>query len=513
MDWARDHQGNLVPAWAGGTIGFGLNCPTCGEPVRRRSGLERRPHFAHFSHRAKPDCENYFPSSGLLRSKVGTSVESMLRPNSITFGILLTYAADTRSFDLLLRVPPLPDALTARGEIEIRSGIGSKRYRAGDLNKARLVPLLPRVPLGNCSASGDLLPLASHLSRELESFGRGLNLFYCGERTERLLASKEPLEWGTKYRVLSCEQVVVPGPLSGKLEWQELGTLGRMWLYEISLPSVVSDSRGDSRSSFSEFLGRPIRAARPRAFPVWPLPHHYDLDGSYVYSSPPDPLLIRRTKPDQVSVTVAGRQTTGIIARTVSDEWVSVEGLGTAAGEVVFLINDTEEALLRVGDCELFRPPGLRVHCGLNEWDPLLMAPIPESELASNELIVDCHSARLADDIVRGNSGWYCEDVHLRSPAGQSKYLEAGGFGRIGCFVSSTQPRTEVVSSEDPRSQTNDGLRVWIEGIARTKFGSYGAIKVREYLRNPTADKLREIAQFVTSDLMPYVRAATARGR
>ena len=169
MDWARDLLGNDVPAWRGGISGFGLTCPSCGEPVRRRAGGERRPHFAHYSHRAKPDCYNYFPSQGGAAAVgLGTGIRvppSRWKRESLSCGLFLAAEAGRTSLTLWLRIPPMNLGTGAAGRLDVQSGLGHRTYQLADLSTARLVPMAPQVPLAAVAGFGDLLPLAIELAR------------------------------------------------------------------------------------------------------------------------------------------------------------------------------------------------------------------------------------------------------------------------------------------------------------------------------------------------------------
>ena len=206
MDWARDHLGNHVPASRGGMSGFGLVCPCCREPVRRRAGIERRPHFAHYSHRAKPNCENYFPpglSAGTSDARPVTANEPpRFARDSLSCGILLAYEPDHDSLGLWLRVPSM--AVAADCALEIQSGLGHRVYRGPDLRIPRLVPLVPQVPLAGCVGSGELTALAAHVSSQVAAFDPRLNFFHAEQGGGRFVFPDEPLEWGGRCRCAPC---------------------------------------------------------------------------------------------------------------------------------------------------------------------------------------------------------------------------------------------------------------------------------------------------------------------
>lgn len=159
----------------GGISGFGLTCPCCSEPVLRRAGGARRPHFAHYNHRAKPDCENYFPSQdNAVMSLLGAGVRglpSRRQRESLSCGLFLAAAVgQCASLTLWLRIPPCDLEAPAAGRLEIRSGFGFRTYQLAELSATRLVPMAPQFPLAAIAGFGDLLPLAAELAGQVSAF-------------------------------------------------------------------------------------------------------------------------------------------------------------------------------------------------------------------------------------------------------------------------------------------------------------------------------------------------------
>ena len=211
MDWARDQLGNLVNASQQGLFSYGLSCPTCGEPVRRRAGPERRPHFAHYSYRAKPECESYHPS----RSTASTYGTRHVQPNehaassgtAFQGGIFLDRTG-VGSYSLYLKLPQLPDGV-GTGEIEIRSGLGVKTYTAPQLQRRRLVRVTPQFPLLDVIIRGNMFTVEAAIRNEVKSFRESGNFFRIGEAGNRLLVPDEPLEWGERYWLVT-QQALEP---------------------------------------------------------------------------------------------------------------------------------------------------------------------------------------------------------------------------------------------------------------------------------------------------------------
>lgn len=518
MDWARDYLGNDVPAWQGGMSGFGLTCPSCGEPVRRRAGGERRPHFAHYSHRAKPDCDNYFPPhGGAVMTGPGTGIRmppSRWKRESLSYGLFLAAEAGHTCLALWLRIPPMNLDVTAVGRLDVQSGVGQRTYQLTDLTVARLVPLAPQVPLAVVDGSGDLLPLAAAIAGQVGAFAADRNLFYADEKGGRFIFSDEQLEWGAQYRLLSLHEIAPPLELSSVLSWEPEGKFGGWYSYMLALPSAFIGSKPYLPREIAEFLRHRIRSPRPRLSLVDPMPHHIDICGAHVYPVRPESLLLRRSGSGVISVTAS----TGTVSTDISeqgDEWVRVKGLWMDACEYAVEIDGREQVIFRVEPCELFCPPGVSVVSGDFSWDLCTDAPLDARALIARTVHIDCSSTRIAAHLARLNDGWVLETTHLSLPDGSAKELYAGSFGELrGEFPTSPHLSEESGGAMRPAQQLPSvGVSRWIEQLVVRGYGSEGVCHVRRYLSNPNLENLYRLGPIMTSRLMPYIRAAQHQQR
>ena len=136
MDWARDQLGHLIDAAGKGLFSYGLNCPTCAEPVFRRAGSQRRPHFAHYSFGAKPGCELYRPVFATDAPLPHVFRErSVIRFIGSRGGLFLGPRAGG-GYLLRLRMPRLESAADVTGQVRIQSALGGKYFAAGNLQRA-----------------------------------------------------------------------------------------------------------------------------------------------------------------------------------------------------------------------------------------------------------------------------------------------------------------------------------------------------------------------------------------
>lgn len=516
MDWARDQLGNDVPAWRGGISGYGLVCPSCGEPVRRRAGLERRPHFAHYSNRARPECENYFPSQAIVAlagSPFGVrSAPPQPRRGSLSCGLFLVQDPLRGSLALWLRIPPMDLGRVANGRLEVQTGLGLRTYDVADLRVARLVPLVPQAPLAEISGFGALLPLAAHAAGQVAAFGAGRNLFYVGERGGRLVFVDEPLEWGSRYRLLSAVEITPPLDLGVVLNWRPEGKFGDWYSYEVALPALFPGSRPQLPAQIAAFIGRRIRSGQPRLYVVNPLPHHIDIDGTYVYPEPPDAVLLRKSGFGAITVTTPSGLAS-VSVTELDDQWAQLDGLTNDEHEYMLAIGGSEQRILRIEDCELFRPSGVVARADGHAWNLCSDAPVPASELAQCTVIIDCGSARIAAHVARMNRDWIQDGSTLVLSNDKPINLYAGSFGELrGVLLEPSQTVEPMVfGGVATVAATSVGAHRWLEDLVAKSFGQDGVARVRRYFSNPSLTNLYLLGPVLTSPLLPYIRAVQAR--
>lgn len=509
MYWAKTALGKLVYAPEQPFPIPGLSCPKCGAPVNLRKGSNRRPHFAHQSHRASPDCEDYYPSAEALRlhgslvnrNKIALSP----RPGSLRFGLFLTHQPAIDHFGLWLRVPPLHPSITFTGSLEIASGTGHKIFDASRLTKPQSVKLaLTRMPLAECIGTGDLVELSRHLSDQIGSFGEALNLFLQTEAGGRYLFPGEPVEWGANYWIISKETLKLPVDLLSLIGWKLCGSLNKWHVYEVFLPIRTSSVHQKMEGVLSHFLGRSIKPTRPRAYLVDPYPHHIAEDGAYIYPQLPACLFVRRTSNDEVKIDSYTQLPESVLVSELSEEWVKITGLSEAASEAIVLIGNVEQAILRVEDCDLHRPPGLQASADGRLWDLTDEPPLSSKELLYLEVSIDCVNPRLAEHFEKLNKEWNREGSTLSLPRDIKKTFNAGAFGRL-LHRCDTQPPALEDKTFVQHHQQRSAKSTWLTGLVAARYGQYALALLQNYFTNPSYAALSRLGTALPPELMPYV--------
>src|SRR5262249_26865395 len=152
------------------------------EPVRRRAGQERRPHFAHYSYSAKAECEYYHPSWAAAVGSRGTLGNDQPTSTSVlVHGGLFLERTESGDYSLYLKLPRLPAGTGTIGEIEIESGLGKRSYTGAQLQRPRFVPVMPRLPLAKVIGSGELGALAVAIKSDISRFRDMGNFFHASE--------------------------------------------------------------------------------------------------------------------------------------------------------------------------------------------------------------------------------------------------------------------------------------------------------------------------------------------
>lgn len=433
---------------------------------------------------------------------------------SLSCGLFLAAAVGQSSLTLWLRIPPCDLEAPAAGRLEIRSGFGFRTYQLAELSATRLVPMAPQFPLAAIAGFGDLLPLAAELAGQVSAFSANKNLFYADEKGGRFIFSNEPLEWGTRYRLLSMHEIAPPQGLDSVLRWKLEGRFGSWYNYELELPVAFVGSKPNLPREISDFLGHRIRSPRPRLYVVDPLPHHIDSDGTYVYPMPPQSLLLRRSGSGEISVT-ASVDTVGSDIHVYDDEWVRVNGPWASGYEYTLAVDSNEQVIFRIQTCELFSPGGITVNSTDLSWDLCTDAPLDAQALAATTIDIDCSSVRIAAHLARLNNGWFLKETRLSLPSGLAKELHASSFGELRSDTPTSLHSSEDSSDTRPGAQQSPAIGVnrWIDWLVIRDYGAEGASNVKRYLSNPNTENLYRLGPIMTSRLMPYIQAVQHQQR
>lgn len=465
MDWANDQLGKLINASERSLFGYGFTCPTCGEPVRRRAGLERRPHFAHYSHSAKPDCENYHPSiyeRSIAPGRVWQEPLVSLERISLRGGVFLERTEGGR-FSLILKLPRLRSDTDICGEVQVRSALGVRTYAGSQLRRPQFLPVAPEVPLVEVFASDQLVDAVAAIEEDISSFRVSDNVFRGSSEGGRLLSPGEDLEWGESYRICTQQQLA-PAPAELKCERVAGGGTRGWFLYEVELPSAT-DGNTRAREVIARYLGRTVKRPSPRVYSVDPLPHHIDLDGTYVYSFPPGRILLRRTGDCEVSVEGSAR-TEATLVQDNGAEWIEVRNL--SVGEFSVRVEGNIRFAARIEDCELFCPRGVQLMIGDASWE--IFESGLRDELRNRQienLLIQCPTARIAEGVHLVKDQWIQRGAFysLRKSV-VCPQVDANNFGALTWIEDRPDDTSQKFVDANIAAQ-----RLWVEGLVARAVG------------------------------------------
>jgi hypothetical protein len=508
MDWAKDYLGNLVAA-SGGHSSLGYRCPTCDEPVRRRAGPERRPHFAHYSHRAKPDCENFYPSIDVIyRSKKADQPTIKAVPRFLSGGgLLLSEGAKTRVFALILRLPVLSDQVARQGTINISSPGGVWQFTSEQLRTRRLISMEPSSPLGTCTGEQGAAEVAYFVDRELSLFDQSFNLFHAGEANPRLIPPEEPLEWGGTYRILAKDLPQPSEDVSDVLGFSKLSSLGHWSVYAVQLPRRLSSARPTVREQLHQFLRRRISPSAPRVYFSYPASHHILDDGRVCFQINDTPLVVRLTESAAISAKLyseTGPPRSLPVSR-LQDDFYSIEGAISSAAEGVITIDGMERLFFVAGRFPRRYAAGLSVSLLGASWQLFEEPPVSDAELTATEIHIECPTERVAQYLHGNNEKWVREEARLVRRAGEGKYFSGGAFGALGTAF---QYEVAVEKREVVAPSVFVAKSTWLLAVIGRQYGPVAASLVKEFLSSTTSREVGSLLPHIGPGWLAQILAA-----
>lgn len=505
MDWANDRLGRLVHAADRHVLGFGFRCPTCGEPVRLRVGVQRRAHFAHYSHSPKPDCEEYHPSvypAPIFRPVA--PLQQRPRPFqrlSMQGGVYLGRDGSGR-FSLHLRLPRLKTDSPVEGQVRVQSGLGVRTLSAEQLLRPQFMQVSPQVPLVEVVGSQDMEEVAAAIEQDIALF-RASGNFFAGTESARLLQAEESLEWGETYRLLT-QRPLAPAPAEIGCELLASASTKGWFIYQLELPLLQEAETVYIGGVVSDFLGRAVSMPSARAYIIDPMPHHVALDGAYVYPSAPIRLLLRRT--GAVSLGVSGSARSEATRLVDLGEWIEVRGLGN--GEAFVVANDQIVASVRIEECPPFDPQGVDISIGSRSWRLFDVRLRDELAKPSETVVIQSSTNRIADAIALDRTQWRQRSTqHILIDGIERPRVDAANFGRVTWEAPLSQPDT--VKPESQPITVDFAARLWIEGLVGRVAGPPGVAQVQRFWAHGEYDRVPILATHPW--LRPYISAALSQ--
>lgn len=510
MRWAKNYRGEIVEAQRG-NYSYGLKCPCCNEPVYLRSGYDRSPHFAHFSNRAKPDCENYFPPHELSfggHSKA-TQHPISFKQNSIQGGLFLAKRPAPIGFEIFLRLPPLYKNLNElEGQLVIQHRLGEKTLVPNQLTKANIVSLSPQTPLFKCYGSGDLNSFSNYLLFQTNQFNNEFNIFKAVESGGRTVLKDEALECGATYWVVGSAMLTPPSEVLGLIDWVLKGMVSKWYVYETTLPTIFAEHKFNQHQAIlASFFNRLIKVRQARAFLLHPYPHHIDQDGAYIYPQNPEVIFLKRSTRKVISIDGPRGLIEDARVQELSDDTVKINGLKLGKEDVVILIDGIEQFLIRSERCELIQPNGIYAHTEINSWNIIEESMLSRDQLNELEVKIEFSNLKLATKVAALNNKSLTNEVEIVLESNTEKLFFANGFGRI---LPKPSDSLEVVCNKPNDTRYSSGSEVWIYSLIQKRFGIRTSQLVCDYIESPDSEPLSMLGPVLQSTLMPYIRAAKA---
>jgi hypothetical protein len=356
---------------------------------------------------------------------------------------------------------------------------------------------------------GDLPAVGATIRNEVKSFRESGNFFRIGEAGNRLLVPEEPLEWGERYWFVT-QQALEPVPKGLGLIVESEEDWRRDWhVYEIALSTFSKMENETLRQSLAQYLGRTIRAPRPRVYIVDPPPHHIEPDGTYVFPVTTDRIVLKKTEcGSQISVEGSPQTITGLVVSNRTDQWVEIMGL--KPGDFTILLNGYEELLAKIEECDLFQPEGVRVTVGDRVWE-LFEIGLQEAirHKSFGKIQIECPSPRVTEFLALPLELWERKGQCLSLDGLPHGPIRAGNFGILSCPVQNDEPSLEPLVA-DAQTQAK---RAWLEGFVARHYGPDALMWLRKQWGEAfTAGYGETPAQHLTW-LRPYIEFARLQWR
>lgn len=363
MDFAIDIVTAKTVDAGGGNPYRGYRCPVCESRVVLKgygSFAQRRPHFAHVKNQARPDCENYHPSlyiSAFPVTKEDQRQSGINQPH-VYVGEPELYLKETSfGFDLKLVIPGRPSEPEWSGVVLIQGRFGEQPFGFESLRRPYEASILPKRDCYTFSKRGEVGELLWGALRDgIRGLKFGPNCFRQSEVSGRRLGTSENMFWGDRYWMVSPTIIETPGSVSRHLS--SLGTIGEWSVFELILPSepdyVLSFEKDDIRT----WVGHEIHERSACAFLIDPLPHHFDLQGVFVLSTPVSTVRVALDAWDK-NIFILDSKGDDLVWQRATDDSLIIS-LYDASDAFVYVDGNLVLAM-RFEACELFAPHGLRL--------------------------------------------------------------------------------------------------------------------------------------------------------
>ena len=343
-----------------------------------------------------------------------------------------------------------------------------------------------------------LSEVVESIRQDVTQFREAGNFFRSAEDGGRLLLLQEPLELGQRYCVLGHQALsLLPFDVGVRITDQREV---RGWHFcEIELPRGYPESARELADAVGRCLGKLVRSASVRVWPIDPPPHHIDADGTLVYPTGAKKIVVRRSGHCEVDISGRGQTDQAARVRWLDEEWGEIDVGGIA--ELSLFRGDQEQFCAKVEECERFTPLGIQVHIDHGVWN-MFDVPADDAELnaLSTNLRLVCPSERVAVSVPIDPKAWVRNGETLTFVGSEAfRRIDAGGFGVL---------QTGKLSKPLEGSSAIDSKQVWIEGVM-TRLGGPTMVNMLPW-RKPYGG--RGPFQLSTSEelswLGTYIRAA-----
>jgi hypothetical protein len=284
MDRARDRATDQLVNAREALPRRRYRCDICNAPVHLRSGSDRRPHFAHASGKADPDCLEFYPSEAPYTGRHALGGQGQSNSEAVK-GVELLFDVTEQGPLLTVLLPPSKGTGQWNGLVDFEAHRVSRRLTNQHLQNGQRIDFKLSDGQWSINTNGDIsADYESRLDLGMTSLESGLNVFDATHSPAPQLGPSRAIRLGDSVWVITRQATFNWNKPDSKVLIDRCATLGGWHVEHVQLPRTASQQLVER---LAKWLQRPIRPARACVFVAQPWPSGITEGGMMVYSCGP----------------------------------------------------------------------------------------------------------------------------------------------------------------------------------------------------------------------------------
>jgi hypothetical protein len=280
LDQARDRATDQLVSARAALPSRRYRCAVCNAPVHLRAGSDRRPHFAHASGKADPECHEYFPSEAPYTGRRGLGPQGHADGEGVE-GVELFFDLTEAGPVLSLSMPPSAGTGAWTGSIDVEAHRVSRRFTNQHLQNGQRVDFQLSDGQWLIETNGEVsLDYESRLDLGMTCLESSLNNFDAMHSPAPRIGATRAVRLGDSLWVITRQTTFNWNNPDAKVRIERCASVGGWYVEYVQLPRTASPQLV---SQLARWLQRPIRPARACVFVASPWPSAYTAAGVAIY--------------------------------------------------------------------------------------------------------------------------------------------------------------------------------------------------------------------------------------